>query len=154
MSNDAIVAECSYLDDLGNPIYVASVDLRDPADRTLIQTLIKGCETRYAIELCKRVRISKPPVFRKYGEGLIKDLEEGYMHRGTLVFDRTDDPDAQTEDQSIGDEFVRASQLSQTPLRVVTQTKGHIRLSHEYSPSLDLGRKGWIFCASIAPSTQ
>ena len=154
MPDSFVFPESNYFDDIGNLILTYYVDLRDPADRTPIQTLIRGCETRYAIEHRKRARISKPILFRKHGESLIKDPEEAYLHEGTLVYDRTEDPHASTEAQSLGDEFVRSSQLSQTPLRVAARTKGHIRVSHENSRMLEFGKNGWVLCASIKPSTQ
>ena len=66
-----------HVDDAGNLISCAYVDLRDPAERGPITTLRKASPERYAIPGCGTIRISKPSCFLGGGEGLLLRGEEG-----------------------------------------------------------------------------
>ena len=78
MSNHTVTYESILLDELGSQVNVWYVNLRRPTDRSLVRTLVKGCEARFAIDRCKKLRISKADQFREYGEVLIHDPLESY----------------------------------------------------------------------------
>ena len=59
-----------HVDDAGNLISCAYVDLRDPAERGPITTLRKASPERYAIPGCGTIRLSKPTGLVGRGEGL------------------------------------------------------------------------------------
>ena len=66
-----------HVDDAGNLISCAYVDLRDPAERGPITTLRKASAQQYAIPGCGTVRLSKPTGLVGRGEGLAVGSEAG-----------------------------------------------------------------------------
>ena len=146
-------SEGHTVDDAGHVISTTYVDMRDPAQRRPITTLVKGCPERYAIELCKTVRISKPQQFRKYGEGLIRDPAEGHFSHVKLDAERIDDPDDLTRAQALNDELNRASELSGSPIKMSRNTRS-TRTTHTSTHSLSYGKNGWLFCSSLIPSSK
>ena len=81
-----------HIDDAGHMISVTFVDLRESTNRIPISTLVKACERRFAIEAYKRIRISKPGLFREFGENLIRDVGEGYATLTTFAEERVNHP--------------------------------------------------------------
>ena len=69
--------EGSVLTDAGHLIVTSYVDLRKPADRTPIRSLIRGCERRFALERCGTIMISMPPGSDKFMDHEIIWLNEG-----------------------------------------------------------------------------
>ena len=57
------LAEGHHVDDAGNLIASAYVDLRDPVERSPITTLRKASSRRHAVPGCDTIRISKPRCF-------------------------------------------------------------------------------------------
>ena len=145
-----LMNEGSSIDDAGHMIFSVYVDLRSAANRTPITTLVKACEKRFAIDSCKRIRISKPSRFREYGENLIRDLGEGYSKNTTYVEERVDDPEDLAKAKLLDKERNRASELIGS--RATFNTEKVTSWERSYQ-SLTFGKNCWIFCASIQPTT-
>ena len=94
--------------------------------------------------------ISKPSRFRDLGENLIRDPGEAYAAQKVITYEAVDEPDhlanARRRDQAEN----RAYELIGSSLR--TNTTG-VRRTRSNTMSFTHGRNGWIFCASIEPTT-
>ena len=75
-------ADGHHVDDAGNLISCAYVDLRDPEERPPITALQKASSKRHAIPGCETIRISKPSCFLGRGEGLLDGGEARYGTNG------------------------------------------------------------------------
>ena len=71
------IDEGAVLDDAGNLIMTTYIDLREDGSKTSIPALVKGCKREHALEDGETILISKPARFRKFGEKLIRDVQEG-----------------------------------------------------------------------------
>ena len=138
------------IDSAANLICSVYVDLRAPVDRLPITTLTKSCKKEHAIESCKKIRISKPNLFRDYGERLISDPFEAKASSTKTVTEKFSSDD-QTEAQLLNDEMHKASDLlkssSKTTIRYAQRT-------HKTTETLDSSKNGWIFCTSIEPADK
>lgn len=151
MLNPLVLIEGMCVDAYDHLIFSIYVDLRDPANQLPITTLIKGCRKQYAIELCKKIRISKPALFRKYGEGLILDPAEAYASHTEVDTEIIDDPHELASEQLLNEEFAEASELLQSNFKHTRRSK---KTSHKTTYSLSFGKNGWIFSTSIEPESQ
>ena len=150
MPSAFLMNEGFHIDHAGNLICSIYADLREPADRSPITTLIKGCNRKHAIELCKKIRISKPARFREYGEGLVNDPFEARASSTNTVTERINSDD-QTEAQLLNDEMHRASELLESPF---SSTVRYTQRTQKTTETLYSGKNGWIFCTSIEPADQ
>ena len=150
MPTPFLMNEGSHLDHFGNLIWPIYVDFRPPSERLPITRLVKGCRTEHAIETGHTVLISKPSRFRDLGENLIRDPGEAYASQKVITDEAVDDPDhlanARRRDQAEN----RAYELIGSNIK--TNTTG-VRRTRSNTRSLTHGRNGWIFCASIEPTT-
>ena len=150
MPTPFLMGEGPHIDHFGNLIWPIYVDLRLPSDREPITRLVKGCRTEHAIETGQTVLISKPSRFRDQGENLIRDLGEAYASQKMITYDAVDDPDhlanARRRDQAEN----RAYELIGAPLRTNTTS---VHRTRSNTRSFTHGMNGWIFCASIEPTT-
>ena len=139
-----------HIDHWGNLISSVYVDLRQPAERSPIALLVKGCRREHAIEDSRDVKISNPKIFRDQGENLIRDPGEGYFSESRVLHDAVNDPnDIERQSQRI-QAHNRTAELTESGRR--SQLTG-TRSRREESTSLEYAPKGWLFCASIAPTT-
>ena len=76
-----LMTEGFHIDEAGHYVFPVYVDLREPANQLPVTTLVRACAKQDAIEICHRIRISKPELYRENGESLIRDLGEGYASR-------------------------------------------------------------------------
>ena len=150
MPTPFLMNESPHLDHFGNLIWPIYVDFRPPSERLPITRLVKGCRTEHAIETGHTVLISKPSRFRDLGENLIRDPGEAYASQKVITCEAVDDPDhlanARRRDQAEN----RAYELIGSNIK--TNTTG-VRRTRSNTRSLTHGRNGWIFCASIEPTT-
>ena len=144
------MTEGFHIDEGGNYIFPTYADQREPADRSPITILVRACAKQYAIENCKRIRISKPELYREYGESLVRDPGEGYASRTWLVSEKVNDPNDLAAVRSLDDERNRASQLVGSE---VTTNTTNIREWSEFSNWMSFGKNCWIFCTSIEPTS-
>ncbi len=150
MSSPLFLTEGYHIDHFGNMIFISFVDFRKPRDRTPIATLIKACRQEHAIETMGKVRISKPPVFQKYGEALIRDPSEAFASREQLIAETIDDPAALAQANDRDSAANRAAELSGSNFTIRTTGVTQRNFRHR---SLTSGRNGWIFCTSLEPSS-
>ena len=153
MSNIFLMTEGGHVDNGGHMIFPIYVDLREPADRTSITTLIKGCRRQHAIELCKRLRISKPALFREYGDGLIKDPEEMHASRTMMATETVNDPHDLAEAKLLNQELNRSSALLQSPVPFQFNTT-RTKTSREKKKWVSFDKNGWLFSTSIEPISK
>ena len=150
MPTPFLMCEGPHIDHFGNLIFPIYVDFRLPSDRGPTNRLVKGCRPEYAIESSRTVLISKPSRFRDLGENLIRDPGEAYASQKVITYEAVDDPDhlanARQRDQAEN----RAHELIGSSIR--TSTTG-VRRTRSNTRSFTHGRNGWIFCASIEPTT-
>ena len=151
MPTPYLMSEGQHVDHFGNLIWPIYVDFRDPSDRKPITTLIKGCRDDHAIETSGQILISKPSRFRCFGENLIRDPGEARASHTEVTLETFDDPRdlarARLRDQAMN----RAAELTRSTLR--TNTTG-VRTTRSNTQALTFGKNGWIFCASIEPTTD
>ncbi len=140
----------SIVDDAGHLIRLHFVDMRTPEARLPITTVIKGCSQKYAIETYPTVRISKPTLFRRFGERLIKDSHEARVSK-TLEHTRINHPEDLHQARSDSAEKNKAAELVGATARFeTTGTKRTSRSRHAVS----YGKNGWILCTAIEPTTH
>ncbi len=145
------MSEGFHLDDAGHTISVTYVDLRESTNRIPSTTLVKACERRFAIEWYKRIRISKPGLFREIGENLIKDDGEGYATLTTFAEERVNHPDDLAGSRLRDNESNRSAEL--VGAKITTNTNS-VKVSNRSHKSLTFGNNRWIFCTSIEPTTS
>ncbi len=139
-----------HVDHWGNLISTIYIDLRHPSARPPIPLLVKGCRLEHAIENGSDVRISTPRTFRHQGENLIRDPGEGYFSESQVLHDAIDDPNDMEWERQRNQALNRAAELTGFGWRSHT-TSTHRTISE--TSTLDYMPKGWLFCASIAPTT-
>ena len=140
----------SIVDDAGHLIRLQYVDMRTPEARLPIATLIKGCSQKFAIETYPTVRISKPTLFRKFGECLIKDSHEARVSK-TSEHTRISHPKDMHRARSDNAKQNRAAELVGATARIkTTGTKQTSRSRH----AISYGKNGWIFSTAIEPTTH
>ena len=149
MSDPFMMSEGFPIDDAGNIIGTTYVDLRPSANRSPISILVKACAKRHALEAGSKLRLSKPELFREYGENLIRDVAEGNPSQTTHFAERVDDPEDLAKARLRNAEHNRASELVGSGFTVNTTT---VKSSRKSSRWLTFGQNWWIFCTSIEPT--
>ena len=150
MPTPFLMSEGPHIDHFGNLIFPIYVDFRLPSDREPVTQLVKGCRSEHAIESSRTVLISKPSRFRDLGENLIRDPGEAYASKKVTNYETVDDPEHLANVRRRDQAKNRAHELIGSPIR--TSTTG-VRRTGSVTRSFTHGRNGWIFCASIEPST-
>ena len=148
-----IFNEANQMDDYGNLVLTQYVDLRNSQSLPPSTSLIKGCRPEHAIEISEVIRISKPSYFRSQGEGLIKDPEEMRAATSTVVSKQVNHPTHLAEARLRDDEFNRASEILESPMKLKVNTK-HVSVTHKETSAFTFGRNGWMFCASMQPEDE
>ena len=137
------------LDDAGNLIMTAYIDLRNEEDRLPIPALVKGCKTEYALENGGTILLSKPARFRDFGENLIRDDQEGLAKEETVV--EVEQTAAQTMRQRAIEDMNEALELAGGGTILSSTYKENLVESDKSVKSFEYGKGWWIFCASIEP---
>ena len=107
--------------------------------------LLKAIEAKYGLEHAANIQLSAPSRFRKYGETLIRDEQEGQAQRETKTEDVSGTHDKQNREQEealklLGIEGVSIS-ASNTSSNTDTKT-------------IAFGTDSWMYCTSIAPDAE
>ena len=148
MTRIHVVTESAITDETGNRITVWYVDVRDPAHRSPITTLIKGGHPEHAIDKLGSIRVSKPARFREFGEGLIRDLSEAQASSHVKTLERVDDPTDLQESQRFNDEVARcAASIGESLSRKVISSK----ITEESVRKILFGKNCWMYSTSIEP---
>ena len=139
----------------GNMTITWHVDFRTPHERSPIGPLIKCCETEFAIERCKTVKLAKPSHFRQEGETLIYDPREGLATIETSVRCEVPIPDSeQARIRLLGNDVNRALRLAGQEGITVGDTGKSEAIVHTNRDSLEWGKDTWIFCAAMKPTSD
>ena len=133
------------IDDAGNQVLTWHVDFRMPDERSPIGTVIKYCQEQLAIERTHTVKLAKPPHYRKEGETLIYDNNEGLATGETAV--RREVSLSAVEDAN------RALELSGARgIKISTALKNRTVTDTERD-SLEWGNDMWLFCTAMEPTS-
>lgn len=119
---------------------------RPPVDATII----KGCPSRYALENCDTLQMGTLPYFRKHGDSLIWDMQEGVISGDKRVEDRRDDP-ADLEAYEATDRESPGSHPFERALG--TSTVKRLNVNETSRASLALGDNCFIWCGSLLPQS-
>ncbi len=139
-----------HVDHWGNLVCAIYIDLHHPSPRPPIPLLVKGCRLEHAIEHGNDVKITTPKTFRCQGENLIRDPGEGYFSETRVLHDAIDDPRDMERARQRNQDLNRAAEL--TGFGWCSSTTGTQRTVSETN-TLRYTPRGWLFCASIAPTT-
>ena len=138
------------LDDAGNLVMTSYVDLRAPGNRTVIQTLVKGCRREHALEDANSILLSPVKRFRDEGESLIRDEQEG------LATEKTETVEPETPGEALrrqrAADVNEAMELLDSGVRMTSRETSR-RVSSS-SKRLAFGKEWWIFSTSIKPETK
>ena len=113
-----------------------------------VPTLVKGCERRFAVEVCGTIRLCTPSYYREDGQSLIWDVQEGVIAGRPTVEERRDDAADLEEQQRINSEMARRRPLAQATGRIATTS---LRVRESEQSSLTYGDNCLIWCSSIKP---
>ena len=144
------MTEGSHVDHWDNLIWSTFVDFRDPAQRSQITRLVKGCRKEHAIEVSHTVLISKPGRFREFGESLIRDLGEAFASHEQITYEAVEDQDHLAEAHERDAAVNRTYELVGVKGRTNTTS---VRRTCTSRQSLTSGKNGWMFCAAVEPAT-
>ena len=146
MPADHVLYEGCYLTEDDHLVSLIYVDLRPPAHRESAKTLVKGCHEAHAIELSRKMRVSKPTFFRDHGKGLIMDSDEARISRTTTASRVRDDTKALNE---VINQWLHENGLSD---RVTVTVRDAITRSTDTNvDTYSFGTNGWIFSTSMEP---
>ena len=151
MDNEFVwINEGFVLNDAGHVITTSFIDLRKPEDRTPIETLVRGCERKYALEECETLMISTPARFRSFGEELILDVQEGLAKEESVITSEETAAQA-TRRRAVSD-------LDQALPLLDTQMRPSYRETHTntetHNESVTYAKEWWILCTSIKPDDE
>ncbi len=148
MTRPFLLNEGLHIDSFGNLISTMYVDLRASEDLIPVTVLAKGCRKEHAIDLLKKVRISKPSRFWEYGEGLIRDCGEGYATHTQPEVVIVNDPRHLTGKRVLNDEINKAARLLGLKDSITTNST---KRTHTNRRWLSFHKYGWMSCASLEP---
>ena len=151
MNSDLIwVNEGYVLDESGNLIMSSYIDLRPPRSRTAIRSLVKGCRREHALEDTNTILVSPVERFRKEGEGLIRDEQEG------LAAEKKEATMPETPQDAFSRrrvaELNEAVNLLGSGLRITRRETS--RKVDRSSKHLAFGKEWWIFSTALTPETE
>ena len=152
-AEEYMLNEGFFMDEEGHLIISTYVDLRERKNRVPITTLVKGCREQYAIENCNTIRLSRPSLFREFGEGLIRDPGEGHAEHKEVLLERVNDPQDMKKAQDLDNEMMKVVELSGSSIKSTVRTTG-TKKSHYKTNSITYGKEWWIFCTSIEPKGE
>ena len=110
--------------------------------------LVKGCESRFAIENCETIRLCTPSYYREDGQSLIWDMREGVIANSPQVEERWDDPADLEDERRSNVEMARSDPLAQATGRIAATS---LRVRESVQSSLIYGDNCLIWCSSIKP---
>ena len=151
--------EGSYLDESDTVISTYYVGREPPGDASPVPTLVKGCESQFAIESCRGIRVSTLHYFRDRGGPFIRDEREGRVRRQSVRKTRNR-PEDIAQSRTRNDAYNRGSALlaeslgsAVDPIGLnVTRLKTDTSSETRTTDSISFGGNGRIFCASLEPA--
>ena len=142
--NPFVATDGFIITDGGHNITAHYVDFGRLAFPSTPTTILKACESRYALEHSPTIRISSLERYRDFGESMIEDPQEGYAHQRQEKISTTE-PEADKNR-----ELERSLEL----LGQKTQfTENHTETSNS-TENISYGREWWIFSTAMCPPTD
>ena len=151
MRNLRLWTESKVSDDSGNAVTVWRVEARAPEDRAPVSTLVKCGRRVHAVHELGTIRVSKPPHFRKYGEGLVRDPSEGTASTSVTTEHRVDDPRDLRERQEFFDEIGACAESIGEKIRLTAISS---KTTSKRTSRILFGRNGWIYSTAIEPTSE
>ena len=146
-----LTTESRVSDGAGSSVVVWRVDVRAPADRLAVATLVKFGRSEHAMSELRTIRVSKPVHFRNYGEGLVRDPSEGEASKTEITGQRIDDPQDLQELQAFHDEVGQCAEKVGESIRI---TVSGLKTTTERGRRILFGRNCWIYSTAIEPTTD
>lgn len=107
--------------------------------------LLKATEAKHGLEHAANIQLSAPSKFRKYGETLIRDEQEGQAQRETKTKDVDGTHDKQSCEQQEALELLGVQGVSVRASNAGSSTD---------TKSIAFGADSWMYCTSIAPEAR
>ena len=111
-------------------------------------TIIKGCPSRYALEDCGTLQMGTLSYYRKHGDSLIWDMQEGVIAGDERVEDRRNDPTDLDAYRQTDAEISMSHPLGRA---LGSTTVKRLDVNETSQTSLSLGDNCPIWCASLEP---
>lgn len=114
------------------------------------RTLVKAAEPQFDLNTTGTIRLSRPGVFRKTGEVLVKDDQEGQAHTETqsTVEEHEGQQDLERRMRALS----AAMQLNRTKMSANATTK--VTRTNTASANITFGQDWLIYSASICPESD
>lgn len=145
------LAEGYHVDEVGNLIASAFVDLREPVDRSPVGTLRKASTRRHAIRENGTIRISKPLcLLIGKGERGAMYVEEDAVHRNTGIeaVDEAYGLSVTGVHRDAGNDR-SGSVGARAPTEIVRTERSETTAS-----GAGYSANAWVYCASVEPETE
>ncbi|MDE2901697.1 MAG: hypothetical protein OXP73_01570 [Chloroflexota bacterium] len=113
-----------------------------------VPVLVKGCERRFALEDCDKIRLCTPSYYREDGTSLIWDMQEGVVVSSPRVEERLDNPADLDEERQIDTDKTRRLPFDKAIARSAITS---LRVRETEESSLTYGDSCLIWCSSIKP---
>ena len=149
-----------FVNDNGQLLSIIQVNV--PADSSspglswpkYVPIVVRGCESKYAIENRGTLLLRKPEYYRFDDETLIGDPSENIISHQHSSVERSITTEVPELSKQKDHEFNRGASLIGSK-RLTTTTSSSTTRTHRTSSSTTEthGRNGWILCASLEPST-
>ena len=149
-----------FIDDSGHMLSIAQVNVQADSPSSALSwpkyvpMVVRGCESKYAIENCRTLLLRKPEYYRYEDGTLIGDPSENIISHEHSMTERrvtVGDPDLSKQQD---DEFNRGAHLIGSKRRITTHSSSTTQTHREINSTTEThGRNGWILCASLEPST-
>ena len=147
--NAQMLAEGSFTTPQGNVVHTYYVDLAGDllAERLC---LVKVSEPQFDLRTADSVRLSRPSVFRKTGEVLVKDEQEGRVRTSTT--ETLEDPTRETAQMDRRERAINAGlRLSHANLSV--SGSATTKRTNTDTSAWTFGKDWLIYCTSLPPET-
>lgn len=148
LPNARMVSEGSFATPQGNMVQTIYVDLTGKLSREAL-CLAKASEPQFDLRAADTTRLSRPGVFRKTGEVLIKDEQEGRARTSTR--ETIEGPESATTQLDRRVRAINAGlRLSDTKLTV--RSRKREQRTHTSMSALTFGTDWLIYCTSLRPA--
>ena len=149
--SEDLLLESIAVDGEGNVFSTFLTNTPVTTGRSRRQKLAKGCEPQFALEKCGTLLLSKPERFRREGESLIWDMQEGVAQNEDHFNTRINDPADVAALRSVDDQRILSEEAKFMREKEVWESVEFSGSAHR----TDIGGENClIWCAAIAPSSK
>ena len=132
-------------------VHLPAEDGRAPGRLPVDLTVVKACQSQFAIEDYPTIRVSRLGFFREDRSSLVWDMQEGVVTSEPRVEERHNDPADLEEQRRIDAEKARQHPFDQAATRVSATT---VSVKRRQESSFALGDNCLIYCTAIEPRTN